>query len=48
MSTGPARFGLLDHITKGPGISAKHVGSAGTHRDESDVLRLDGAATRPR
>jgi Domain of unknown function (DUF4287) len=33
-------------ITKGPGISDKHVGTTGTHRDESDVLRLDGIAHR--
>ena len=35
------------HVVKnGPGISDKHVGSTGTHRDESDVLRLDGIARR--
>ena len=37
----------LVHVVKnGPGISDKHVGSTGTHRDESDVLRLDGIAQR--
>ena len=36
------------HVIKnGPGISAKHVGTDGTHRDESDTLWLDGKATRP-
>jgi hypothetical protein len=34
-------------IRKGPQISTKHVGSAGSHRDESDTLWLDGKATRP-
>lgn len=38
---------LVHVITEGPGISAKHVGSGGAHRDESDVLWLDGAANRP-
>jgi uncharacterized protein DUF4287 len=37
----------LVHVVKnGPGISDKHVGTTGTHRDESDVLRLDGLAHR--
>lgn len=37
------------HVIKhGPKIDAKHVGSTGTHRDESDMLWLDGAATKPR
>lgn len=34
-------------ITKGDRISAKHVGSSGTHRDASDRLWLDGKDTRP-
>ncbi|GCE76992.1 DUF4287 domain-containing protein [Cellulomonas biazotea] len=34
-------------ITKGPTIGTKHVGTAGTHRDESDTLWLDGKATKP-
>lgn len=33
-------------LHNGPQISAKHVGTSGTHRDESDVLRLDGVAQR--
>lgn len=37
----------LYHVLKnGPRISDKHVGSTGTHRDESDMLRLDGKAHR--
>ncbi|MBM6399263.1 DUF4287 domain-containing protein [Phycicoccus sonneratiae] len=37
----------LVHVVKnGAGISDKHVGTTGTHRDESDVLRLDGLANR--
>lgn len=37
----------LVHVVKnGPGISDKHVGSSGTHRDDSAVLRLDGLAHR--
>jgi predicted NAD/FAD-dependent oxidoreductase len=37
----------LVHVVKnGPGISDTHVGSTGTHRDESAVLRLDGIALR--
>ncbi|GAB3237510.1 DUF4287 domain-containing protein [Kineosporia babensis] len=35
------------HVLKnGPEISEKHVGSGGTHEDESAVLRLDGKANR--
>jgi len=33
-------------IKNGPGIGDKHVGSTGSHRDESNVLRLDGKANR--
>jgi hypothetical protein len=33
---------LVHVIKKGPEISDKHVGSKGTHRDESNTLRLDG------
>ena len=37
----------LVHVIKhGPQISDKHVGSGGSHRDESDVLRRDGVANR--
>ena len=38
---------LVHVIRKGPEIDAKHVGTTGTHRDESDTLWLDGKATRP-
>lgn len=38
---------LVHVITKGPQISAKHVGSSGSHADASDTLWLDGAATNP-
>src|SRR4029077_6606198 len=34
-------------IKKGPMISTKHVGTDGVHRDESEVLWLDGKATNP-
>lgn len=37
----------LVHVLKnGPTISDKHVGTAGSHRDESTELRLDGIANR--
>lgn len=39
---------LVHVITKGPRISAKHVGTDGSHADESDTLWLDGVATKPR
>ncbi|WP_251149912.1 DUF4287 domain-containing protein [Cellulosimicrobium sp. Marseille-Q4280] len=38
---------MVHVITKGDRISTKHVGTDGTHRDESDRLWLDGKATRP-
>ncbi|MFF0309714.1 DUF4287 domain-containing protein [Streptosporangium sp. NPDC004379] len=38
---------LVHVIKKGPQIDAKHVGSSGSHRDESDVLWLDGKNNRP-
>ena len=38
-----ALFGVLKN---GSTISAKHVGTDGTHRDESIELRLDGKANR--
>ena len=38
---------LVHVIKKGPQIDAKHVGSTGSHRDESDTLWLDGKAARP-
>lgn len=37
----------LYHVLKnGATIGDKHVGSAGTHRDESTTLRIDGLANR--
>jgi hypothetical protein len=38
---------MVHVITKGPGISATHVGTGTTHSDESDMLWLDGKATKP-
>lgn len=38
---------LVHVIKQGAKIDAKHVGSAGTHRDATDTLWLDGKATRP-
>lgn len=38
---------LVHVIQKGPTISSKHVGSEGTHSDESETLWLDGIATKP-
>ncbi len=38
---------LVHVIKKGPKIDPKHVGSSGSHRDESDTLWLDGKASRP-
>ena len=38
---------LVHVIKNGPGISDKHVGTTGSHRDESDTHWLDGIATRP-
>ncbi|WP_457964653.1 DUF4287 domain-containing protein [Arthrobacter sp. D1-29] len=38
---------LVHVIKKGPVIDDKHVGSAGTHADASNVLWLDGKATKP-
>lgn len=38
-----ALYGVL---TNGPVAPEKHVGSTGTHRDESATLRLDGIAAR--
>lgn len=39
---------LVHVIKKGPTIDSKHVGSTGSHRDESDTLWLDGVATKPK
>ncbi|MDE3721680.1 DUF4287 domain-containing protein [Nocardiopsis sp. N85] len=38
---------LVHVIKKGPEINAEHVGTTGSHRDESATLWLDGKATRP-
>ena len=38
---------LVHVITKGPQISAKHVGTGTAHSDPSDMLWLDGKATNP-
>jgi len=38
---------LVHVIKNGPKIDSKHVGSTGSHRDDSDMLWLDGKATRP-
>ncbi|GAA4605595.1 hypothetical protein BJY16_005451 [Actinoplanes octamycinicus] len=38
---------LVHVIKKGPRISARHVGTTGAHRDATDLLWLDGKATRP-
>ncbi len=38
---------LIHVIKNGLTIGTKHVGTTGTHRDESDTLWLDGKATRP-
>ena len=38
---------IVHVITKGPRISTKHVGTSGSHSDESDTLWLDGKATNP-
>ena len=38
---------LVHVIKKGAQIDAKHVGTAGVHRDESDTLWLDGKASKP-
>ena len=38
---------LVHVIQKGPEISTKHVGTDGVHRDATDTLWLDGAATNP-
>ena len=37
---------LVHVIKNGAQISDKHVGSDGTHADESDTLRLDGIKNR--
>jgi len=37
---------LVHVIKNGAKISTKHVGTGGTHNDESDMLRLDGIKNR--
>ena len=37
---------MVHVIKNGPQISDKHVGSGGVHRDDSDMLELDGIAAR--
>ena len=44
---GRGHASALFHVLKnGPTISDKHVGTSGTHRDASNVLRLDGKRHR--
>ena len=38
---------LVHVIKNGARIDAKHVGTTGVHRDESNELWLDGKATKP-
>jgi len=38
-----ALYGVLKN---GPTVPEQHVGSSGSHRDESATLRLDGVAAR--
>lgn len=38
---------LVHVITKGPQISAKHVGTDGAHADAVDTLWLDGKDSNP-
>ncbi len=38
---------LVHVIRNGAKIDAKHVGTTGSHRDESDMLWLDGKRNRP-
>lgn len=38
---------LVHVIKKGPEIDMKHVGTTGVHRDETNMLRLDGVASKP-
>ena len=39
---------LVHVIKNGPRIDSRHVGSNGSHRDDSDTLWLDGKATKPK
>lgn len=38
---------LVHVIQNGPQIDAKHVGSTGSHRDDSETLWLYGKASKP-
>ncbi|NUT37300.1 MAG: DUF4287 domain-containing protein [Hamadaea sp.] len=38
---------LVHVIKNGAKINSKHVGTTGSHRDESDTLWLDGKDNRP-
>jgi hypothetical protein len=38
---------LVPVLENGATIDAEHVGTTGTHRDESDTPWLDGTATGP-
>jgi len=38
---------LVHVIKNGDSIDPKHVGSTGSHRDDSDTLWLDGKASKP-
>jgi hypothetical protein len=38
---------LVHVIKNGDTIDPKHVGSTGSHRDDSDTLWLDGKASKP-
>ena len=38
---------MVHVIKNGPAIDPKHVGTTGSHRDESAVLWLDGVTTKP-
>nr|WP_221380062.1 DUF4287 domain-containing protein [Actinoplanes polyasparticus] len=47
-SLGRGHAMALVHVIKnGPKIGDKHVGTSGSHRDESDTLWLDGVDNRP-
>jgi hypothetical protein len=38
---------MVHVIKKGASIDKKHVGTSGSHRDESELLWLDGKESRP-
>ena len=44
---GHGHANAITHVIRnGPQIGDKHVGTTGSHRDESTMLRLDGLANR--